>query len=500
MTGKSTATAASINLLNTIIGAGMLAMPYAIKSDGIVLGIFVIIFSAFSSAFGLYLQGKCSKYVTNGDASFFALAQLTYPQLSVLFDLAIAVKCFGVGISYLVVIGDLMPKIVESLANEDYLIQHEILLERNFWITLFMGLVVVPLSFLKKLDSLKYASMVALSSVGYLVVLVFVHFWKNDIVDKGPVRIIEPYTATSALASFPIFVFAYTCHQNMFSLANELEDKSNENINRVISRSIGVAMLLYILVGITGYLSFGDNVEPNVIVGYSHSISSTIGRIAIVILVMLSYPLQCHPARASINHILHYFKHVKEISRRPSIATIKNKKSKSSTLNSLLNGQPQNSSRSPSISISGAPRRVVSLNSPSFIQQTDESSSLLSDEEDIHIEEGGEYSTVGPLTGWKFVIITSLILIFSYGIAISVTSLARVLAFVGSTGSTSISFILPGIFGYQLIGSEYYNSHGYNDIPTKDRFIKYLALTLSFWGILVMVICLSATIFLGASH
>ena len=50
----------------------------------------------------------------------------------------------------------------------------------------------------------------------------------------------------------------------------------------------------------------------------------------------------------------------------------------------------------------------------------------------------------------RFAILTTVILILAYITALSVTSLARVLAFVGSTGSTSISFILPGLFYYKI--------------------------------------------------
>lgn len=50
----------------------------------------------------------------------------------------------------------------------------------------------------------------------------------------------------------------------------------------------------------------------------------------------------------------------------------------------------------------------------------------------------------------RFAVITTFILTFAYCAALSVTSLDRVLAFVGSTGSTSISFILPGLFYYKI--------------------------------------------------
>jgi amino acid permease len=50
----------------------------------------------------------------------------------------------------------------------------------------------------------------------------------------------------------------------------------------------------------------------------------------------------------------------------------------------------------------------------------------------------------------RFALITSGILVASHLTALNVTSLDRVLAYVGSTGSTAISFILPGVFYYKI--------------------------------------------------
>ena len=83
----------------------------------------------------------------------------------------------------------------------------------------------------------------------------------------------------------------------------------------------------------------------------------------------------------------------------------------------------------------------------------------------------------------------------SYLLAISVTSLAEVLAVVGATGSTSIAFILPGIFGFRIIGSK-------DDevLSSTDRIFKYAGLLLIIWGIFVMIASLTATILYGARH
>ena len=132
--GNASWASSVINLLNTIVGAGVLAMPRAMSSMGIVLGTLVIIWSGLTSAMGLYLQSRCARYLERGGASFFALSQITYPNAAVVFDAAIAIKCFGVGVSYLIIIGDLMPGVVLGFVAD----QRGFLVDRHFWITAFM--------------------------------------------------------------------------------------------------------------------------------------------------------------------------------------------------------------------------------------------------------------------------------------------------------------------------------------------------------------------------
>jgi amino acid permease len=63
----------------------------------------------------------------------------------------------------------------------------------------------------------------------------------------------------------------------------------------------------------------------------------------------------------------------------------------------------------------------------------------------------------------RFSIITTTILVLSYIVAMTVSSLEAVLAYVGSTGSTSISFILPGLFYYKISSP---------DSPAHQRLMK----------------------------
>jgi amino acid permease len=111
-------------------------MPSVLSKMGISLGIFVIAWAGCTAGFGLYLQTQCAQYIDRGHVSFAALSQLTYPNASILFDAAIAIKCFGVAVSYLIIIGDLMPGVVvgfvPSASNITFLAN------RESWITAFM--------------------------------------------------------------------------------------------------------------------------------------------------------------------------------------------------------------------------------------------------------------------------------------------------------------------------------------------------------------------------
>ncbi|KAL8941441.1 MAG: hypothetical protein Q9216_002246 [Gyalolechia sp. 2 TL-2023] len=455
-----------INLVNTIVGAGVLAMPLALSRMGMVLGVIVIVWAGLTAGFGLYLQTRCARYLERGSASFFALSQITYPNAAVIFDAAIAIKCFGVGVSYLIIIGDLMPGVVrgfsENAAGVSFLV------DRHFWVTGFM-LIVIPLSFLRRLDSLKYTSVIALISIGYLVILVVAHFVKGDtMADRGPIRVVHWESAVATLSSFPVIVFAYTCHQNMFSILNEIGNNSHFRTTGVVLASVGVSGFIYILVAITGYLSFGNAVAGNIVSIYAPAVSSTIGKAAIVILVMFSYPLQVHPCRASLDAVLKW--------------------------------RPIKRSESPQAS----PAQLASLFASS---------------------KSGSPNRGDGMGETRFAAITTAIIVLSYIVAMTVSSLEKVLAYVGSTGSTSISFILPGLFYYKISSpdSPYHQrlmkedddeaedggdedegllgGGGLKGGLWRKRLLRRLSLGLAVYGVAVMITCLiTNTLFVVGPH
>jgi amino acid permease len=76
-------------------------------------------------------------------------------------------------------------------------------------------------------------------------------------------------------------------------------------MNIVIGSSIGGACIIYEVVAVIGYFTFGSKVGANIMAMYpSTSLFIACGQLAIVILVLFSYPLQVHPCRNCLDKIV----------------------------------------------------------------------------------------------------------------------------------------------------------------------------------------------------
>lgn len=77
-------------------------------------------------------------------------------------------------------------------------------------------------------------------------------------------------------------------------------------MNIVIGTSIGSAILTYEIIALFGYLTFGSHVGANIIAMYpSTSLFIAVGQLAIVVLILFSYPLQLQPCRISLDKIIY---------------------------------------------------------------------------------------------------------------------------------------------------------------------------------------------------
>lgn len=97
-------------LANTILGAGMLGLPKAFAACGWLIAPLMLVGFGGASSVALIMLSECGDALGR-PATFNMVAERAIPGSGVIFDLAIAIKCFGVATSYLIVVGDSVPKV-----------------------------------------------------------------------------------------------------------------------------------------------------------------------------------------------------------------------------------------------------------------------------------------------------------------------------------------------------------------------------------------------------
>lgn len=393
-------------LANTILGAGMLGLPSAFAKCGIFVGFIMLFLFAAAATFSLHLLSECADRVGR-PATFKRMCEAATPGFSVLFDGAIGIKCFGVATSYLIVCGDNMVPAMQAIG-----VTSGILHSRRFWVLISLALA-APLSFLKSISRLRFTAAFSLLCVCIIIMTVVLFAAEpSDIFNpcapdpssscRGDIMAVED--GASILRALPIYVFSYTCHQNIISTTNELARPTPMRAAMGMMSAVGLSLLTYSVLATAGYLTFGSYVNGDILKSYPQASGIVaVARIGISFIVTMCYPLQAHPSRGCFTSI--WLTAHDELKRR----------------------------RASPDGVSSAAACTAPLAAP-----------LVRDEEEAAANHDYDHGGGREGSVVAFLVITCVFLITSLLIALTVTDLSLVLSIVGATGSTTVSYILPG--------------------------------------------------------
>ena len=335
-----------LTLINTCIGSGLIAMPYAISKLGLIHGFIWMVFCALAVMFSLDCLSIVACSLSGRQTSYFAAAAKYAPRLRLSVDLSIIIQGWGVCLSYLVLIGNAIPAL--------YLFLYSIFYEppdtltffgfepRQFSIIITMVLVLFPLCCLKTLRALKFMSVAAIICVTYIFLMILTYFamfciysdepifqsFSLDTAHRLPVSLWR-WSLSGILQAVPIFIFGFTCHHNLFNIFNELKQPRSANkLTRISVISISVVGTIYILIAAAGYLTLGDGVDSKLFDSYEYGdienhifsefsiildqfdpfhISLFLGRLSLLLIVISAFPIQFYPIRISIHNLWVYF-------------------------------------------------------------------------------------------------------------------------------------------------------------------------------------------------
>lgn len=108
--------------------------------------------------------------------------------------------------------------------------------------------------------------------------------------------------------TIPILAFAFVCHPEVLPIYSELKDRSRKKMQNVSNISIFAMFLMYLLSATFGYLTFFDQVEPELlhtyIMAHTSGVLLLLVRLAVLTAVTLTVPIVLFPVRCSVTTML----------------------------------------------------------------------------------------------------------------------------------------------------------------------------------------------------
>ncbi|XP_054810594.1 amino acid transporter AVT6A-like [Prosopis cineraria] len=305
------------NLSTTIIGAGIMALPAAMKVLGLGLGIIAIVFLALLTETSLEILirfSRIGKAGTYGEVMRYAFGSVGRWA----FQICVLLNNFGILVVYMIIIGDVLSG---TSSNGTH---HSGVLEgwfgeywwtgRTFILLVATVFVFAPLAFFKRIDSLKYTSALAVAlAIVFIVItagITFIKLFNGSIARPRLLPNVTDFTSAWKLfTATPVLVTAFVCHYNVHTIDNELADSSL--IQKVVRASLALCSSIYIFTALFGFLLFGESTLDDVLANFDTdlgipygSLFNDIVRISYALHLMLVYPVIFFSLRFNLDDLL----------------------------------------------------------------------------------------------------------------------------------------------------------------------------------------------------
>lgn len=256
------------HLLKASLGTGILAMPVAFKSAGLVVGIFATILVAFVCTHCAYILVKCAhvlyhrtKRTSMGFGDVAEIAFATGPKWGrkfskfsrYLIEISLFITYFGTCSVYAVIVARNFQQVIEFHTGE----------EQNQRVVI--ALLIVPMILLSWIPDLKYlapVSMVANVFMGTGLGITFYYLVMN-------LRPISEIPLVARIEDFPNFfsitIFAMEAIGVVMPLENSMKTPQHfTGFCGVLNRGMSGVTMIYILLGFLGYVAYPDDTQDSI--------------------------------------------------------------------------------------------------------------------------------------------------------------------------------------------------------------------------------------------
>ncbi|KAL0226640.1 hypothetical protein P9112_013964 [Eukaryota sp. TZLM1-RC] len=295
---KSELLVPAIGLSNSILGAGIVSLPFALSRLGYFYGGFIFIVIFFYSLKSLDFLTRAA--IKRHKLSFKTLTEDLFGRLAgVWSSVVVGLFSFAFLCAYVSLLTDISHDFLAPLVD----------VPRPALAIFLSYTILFPLCLLKSLHSLRYASASTILVITYLTVTVIV----SSITHSGPTAdVVAGKFDKPSLSALGTVGFAFSCHFLTLNVFRELPlPFRNRNGMFIVSMTgMGIAAVFYYIVAYVGYFTYGSEVDPsilNTLPRDSWLVTSAKSFMAIV--MICSYPIVFAACREAIVDLILHFKH-----------------------------------------------------------------------------------------------------------------------------------------------------------------------------------------------
>ncbi|XP_033029760.1 probable sodium-coupled neutral amino acid transporter 6 isoform X3 [Lacerta agilis] len=271
------------NLMNAIMGSGILGLAYAMAKTGILgFSVLLLIVAILASYSVFLLLTMCIHTAVSGHSLAFSDSSPRLLLLVFRFLLACTLKCWTELL--------LLMKILVS--------SHLAHLERFLW----------PAQSLYRMSEVIIKKWSIPCPLPPKLAMEFSQVSNSTEDCKAA---LFNFSAESAYA-IPTMAFSFLCHTSVLPIYCELQSPSKSRMQKVANTGISLSFLVYFVSALFGYLTFYDHVDSELLQGYStylpHDTVIMTVKLGILFAVLLTVPLIHFPARKAVMMV--FFSHL----------------------------------------------------------------------------------------------------------------------------------------------------------------------------------------------
>jgi len=289
------------NVVNAIIGAGILGLPYAVARCGLLFGLSLLLFVGYLQTQGL-IKLMASIRLSQVDSYEEVSFVLYGTSMRFFVRGCVFVQNYGAAVGYLRIIGDFMLDLLESASSPLWL-------SNRIVATALVAIpVVVPLSLPRNVSALDRMSFFCFAfSVSFCVAVFARYVWPfqgQALPHSDDPRMFEG--SLLSVSAVSTLAFAYSCHTVAPPIFKDFRDATLPRMANVSRLAFGFTAVVYFLIALLGYLTFGTCVAGDLITSY-HKKDPLLQLIRVILTasVAITYPLVMFPLRTLLQNCLH---------------------------------------------------------------------------------------------------------------------------------------------------------------------------------------------------